>query len=277
MITVASPAQLALVLDWAAAEGWNPGNADAITFRAADPDGFLLARVGGEPVAAISLVHYGADHSFLGLYLVPPALRGRGHGLAIWQAAIARAGARGIGLDGVVAQQANYRRSGFVFAWNNARMQGVGIAPVADDPHIVALADLPSARVGAYDAAIFGAPRPGFLRAWIDQPGAAALGYLRDGALVGIGVMRACRVGCKVGPLFADDEEVAETLVTALRARAGENKPVFLDIPQSNPAAVALAARHGLTQVFETARMYRGAPPPVALDRVYGITTFELG
>jgi len=274
---LSTAADLPLIIGWAAAEGWNPGLSDATTFRAADPDGFLLSRLHDEPVAAISLVRYGPAHAFLGLYLVPPALRGRGHGLAIWNAAIARAGTRGIGLDGVVAQQANYRKSGFVFAWNNARMQAVGIAPTPDDPHVVALAAVPFARVGAYDSAIFVAQREAFLRAWIDQPGAAALGYVRDGMLVGVGVLRPCLVGYKIGPLFADDDTAAETLLTALLARAGENQLVFLDIPQSNPAAVALAARHGMTQVFETARMYRGTPPPVPLQRVYGITTFELG
>jgi len=29
--------------------------------------------------------------------------------------------------------------------------------------------------------------------------------------------------------------------------------------------------------VFETARMYTGAAPPIDLDRVFGVSTFELG
>jgi hypothetical protein len=29
--------------------------------------------------------------------------------------------------------------------------------------------------------------------------------------------------------------------------------------------------------VFETARMYTGEPPPLPMQRLYGITTFELG
>ena len=36
---------------------------------------------------------------------------------------------------------------------------------------------------------------------------------------------------------------------------------VSLDVPETNPAATALAARKGLRPVFETARMYRGAAP----------------
>ena len=38
----------------------------------------------------------------------------------------------------------------------------------------------------------------------------------------------------------------------------------------------ALAARHGLRPVFETARMCAGGMLALPLDRIYGITTFEL-
>jgi hypothetical protein len=41
--------------------------------------------------------------------------------------------------------------------------------------------------------------------------------------------------------------------------------------------AVALAKACGLTPVFGTARMYTGPIRPVALSRIFGITTFELG
>src|SRR3712207_6914266 len=36
------------ILDWAAAEGWNPGLRDADAFWAADPDGFMLAELGAD-------------------------------------------------------------------------------------------------------------------------------------------------------------------------------------------------------------------------------------
>ena len=32
-----------------------------------------------------------------------------------------------------------------------------------------------------------------------------------------------------------------------------------------------------MAPVFETARMYTGAPPAIPVDRVYGVTSFELG
>jgi hypothetical protein len=92
----------------------------------------------------------------------------------------------------------------------------------------------------------------------------------------GYGVMPRCRTGFKVGPLFAETKEGAEALFRSLAAEAG-SEPVFLDLPEPNPAARALAIRHGLAPVFETARMYRGADPQLPLSRIFGITTFELG
>ena len=83
-------------------------------------------------------------------------------------------------------------------------------------------------------------------------------------------------MGSKIGPLVAGDRGSAETVLSALLAQAGGGE-VFLDVPAVNPEAVALAESIGLAPVFETARMYTGAIPPLRLERVFGVTTFELG
>jgi hypothetical protein len=89
-------------------------------------------------------------------------------------------------------------------------------------------------------------------------------------------VLRARRKGRKIGPLFADDAQIAETLFMALVARcAGET--VALDVPELNPAAVALAERHGMTSMSETARMYTKRAPDIPLTWLFDVTSFELG
>jgi Acetyltransferase (GNAT) domain len=90
------------------------------------------------------------------------------------------------------------------------------------------------------------------------------------------GVIRPCRTGHKIGPLVADDRAAAETVLAALLAARGGGE-IFLDVPSVNREAVALAQGLGLTPVFETARMYTGAIPQLRLERVFGVTTFELG
>jgi len=270
------PDEIPLAVDWAAAEGWNPGLSDAPCFAAEDPRGFFIGELEGRAAAVISCVNYAAHFSFLGFYIVRPDLRGRGHGLKIWNAAIAHAQPRVIGLDGVVAQQANYQKSGFALAYANVRYGGIVAAPSAPNGRIVALTDVPMALVEADDATVFPAPRPAFLRAWIDTPGHVGRALLRDGRLAGWGVIRPCRTGRKVGPLVADDRASAEAVLAALLASAGGGD-IFVDVPAINHDAVALAQGLGLSPVFETARMYTGAIPPLQINRVFGVTTFELG
>ena len=65
-------------------------------------------------VAGISAVDYGAGVGFIGLYICRPDMRGLGYGRAVWDAGMARLAKATIGLDGVPAQQANYRNIGFV-------------------------------------------------------------------------------------------------------------------------------------------------------------------
>ena len=60
-------------------------------------------------------------------------------------------------------------------------------------------------------------------------------------------------------------------------AQEAERAQIFLDVPEPNGEGRALAEAMGLSPVFETARMYRGAAPDLPLSRIFGITTFELG
>jgi GNAT superfamily N-acetyltransferase len=266
-----------IAVDWAAAEGWNPGLHDADCFYAADSEGFMVGLLGDEPVATISVVKYGASFGFLGFYIVKPEYRGCGYGIRIWNAGLARLAGRSIGLDGVLAQQGNYATAGFALAHRNIRYEGSGGGHAQPDSAIVELAALPFDEVLAYDKPFFPDDRTPFLRRWIAQPGSSALGILHDHRLAGYGVMRPCRVGNKIGPLFANSAELAQRLFLALQAHAPAGAPLFLDIPEVNSAAVELSQRQQMRVAFETARMYTGRKPDSPTHRVFGVTTFELG
>jgi len=270
------PEEIAVAVQWAAAEGWNPGLSDAACFAIPDAKGFFVGEIDGEPVATVSCVNYDDRFAFLGFYIVRSDFRDRGHGLRIWNAAIAHAGARVIGLDGVVAQQDNYKKSGFQLAYANIRYGGFVAAPSRPPGDVVALDKIPFALVEADDATVFPAPRSAFLRAWIGTSGHVGRALLRDGKLAAWGVIRPCRTGRKIGPLVADDRTAAEAMVQALLESANGGE-IFLDVPAVNREAIALAESLGLKPVFETARMYTGPIAPLRIDRVFGVTSFELG
>lgn len=281
-ITRATLDDWAVIGGWAAEEGWNPGLADARSFFAQDPDGFFIGRVDGEPVSAISVVNYGDDYAFLGFYLVRPDLRGRGYGIATWKAGLAHAGGRTVGLDGVPAQQDNYRKSGFELSHTTVRYAGVPQAPrpAPGDPlpgTVIPVADAGGLKsIALYDSACYPAERPRFLASWLAGDGHRALARVVDGRVTGYGVIRPGRETFRVGPLFADTPQDARALFDALIAAVGR-APVAVDVPESNAPAVALAEAYGLTPGFATARMYTGPVRPFAQERVFGVTTLELG
>jgi predicted N-acetyltransferase YhbS len=270
--------EMPLVIEWAAREGWNPGLHDAACFHAADAEGFLVAEHQGEALGCISAVSYGGRFGFIGLYIVAPAWRGQGVGLRLWKAGMDRLAGHVVGLDGVPVQQENYRRSGFELAWNNVRF--AGIARPTDPAmfaQVVPLGSIDFASLCADDRRVFPAPREAFLRSWISMPDATGLACVVEGRLAGSGLIRRCREGHKIGPLIADDPQAANTLFETLRASVPAGEAIYLDVPLPNADAVELAKTQTMHSVFETARMYAGPAPTCELNRLYGITTFELG
>ena len=269
--------EMNLAVEWAAAEGWNPGLDDAEPFYVADPDGYLLGLMDEEPIAMISAVKYGNTFGFMGFYIVKPEWRGHGYGQKIWNAAVASLEGRNVGLDGVVDQQENYRKSGFSLAHRNIRYQlDTPVAePSIDDVTLVPLDMVATDLLARYDRAFFAEDRCSFLRGWIAQPHSTALALMCGNDLAGYGVIRQCHNGYKIGPLFADSKVFAEALFRALCSKV--TGPIFLDVPECNSQAVALVEEYGMQRVFETARMYTKKAPDISLERTYGITSFELG
>ncbi len=270
------PGELELVLEWARQEGWNPGLDDSLPFHDADPSGFFVGALGEVPVGSISVVKYGDAFAFLGLYMVHPDFRGKGYGKAIWDAGVASANGRSIGLDGVVAQQDNYRKAGFEEAYKTVRYGGA----ISSLPSSTLAANMASEKLDGlirYDASVFQASRADFVTSWCTSRKHRRTAVVRkSGKIRGYGTIRRCYEGYKIGPLFAADADSAAALLAELGPEAKGAK-VFIDIPVDNKDAVALAIGMGLEPVFETARMYRGAIPSVPLKNVFGVTTLELG
>lgn len=271
------------VVEWAGEEGWNPGLHDAEIFWRTDPKGYLGAELDGEIVAAGSVVSYDGKFGFMGFFIVRPELRGKGIGSKLWfhrrdvLAARLDPGAS-IAINGVFDMQDWYSKGGFVFLHRNLRMQGVGKKAELLQA-TVKLKDLPFEKVAEYDQKHFGFPREEFLRLWIQPKAGLALGLIVDEQLVGYGVVRECAEGFKIGPLFADDSEIAAQIFSALSDHAA-GQSLVLDVPEVNDAAMALAQQNGMTEVFGCARMYYGEDEQASRlpwDSVFGITTFELG
>lgn len=276
-IETMSKAEVDLALKLAAAEGWNPGLYDADAFYATDPGGFQVGKLKGKPIGTISAIKYGKNFGFVGFYIVKPEFRGQGYGYQLWRAAIQRLQGRNIGLDGVVEQQANYRRSGFKLAYRNIRQQGLTGGNLPSVTNLIELQNMNLSDIEAYDRKFFPAPRHSFLKKWLQQPQSKAYAYLKNNLLAGYGLVRTCREGYKIGPLFAEDKSIAEHIFLALRASVTPDEPLYLDTPEVNEPALQLAEKYKMRVSFETARMYTGKFPKIPTNKIFGVTTFELG
>ena len=239
-IATASADDVRRIRGWAKDEGWNPANTDWVAFHAIDPGAFLIGRLDGEPVVSISVTRYGAGFGFLGCYIARPVVRGKGYGLQIWNAGMKRLEGRNVGLDGVPAQQANYKKSGYRLAWNNVRYEGgVGDGTGAGRRQLGRCAQLAVRQARGLRPPLL----PGNAR---ELPGAVdhrargrALVALKDGEIAGFGVIRGAGAGSsRIGPLYAATPAIAAALVSALgpgiAGRGGGDEK----LPERNKAAV---------------------------------------
>jgi GNAT superfamily N-acetyltransferase len=273
-IGTASAAELVMLGDWAAEEGWNPGQSDTLAFAAADPSGFLVGRLDGEAIASISAIRYGSEYGFIGFYLVRPEHRGKGYGMQLWRAGMERLAGRNVGLDGVVDQQENYRKSGFRHAFNTIRYEGVPAVRSVDGVTLIDGRAVPFDQLAAYDRRFFPAARASFLATWVGLPERRSVAVMRDGQLQGFAVLRNARSATRIGPIFADSDEVAEALVAGLSTPGTH---VAIDVPDANRAGTKLVERLGLEPTFECARMYTGPDPDIDLNGIFGTASLELG
>lgn len=272
--------ELDALVGWAAKEGWNPGKYDAEIFWNTDPRGFIAAELDGELIGGGSIVAYQRAFGFMGFFIIKPEYRGQGLGRRLWLARRDKLEVRlnsgsSMGMDGVFEMQPFYSSGGFKFSHRDIRFEGVGM-PCTPDASVIPVSNVAFKTLLEYDAVHFPAQRRGFLKAWISQPESRALAVLDGDKLGGYGVIRRCETGYKIGPLFANNAQIATSLFDGLADHA-TGQPVFLDVPEINADAMRLVTAKQMTQIFGCARMYFGRTPKLPVAQIYGVTTFELG
>jgi len=277
IVTRMNKDEIPLAIAWAKQEGWNPGLHDGECFYQTDPQGFFAGKLNGKIIALGSAVIYDPNFAFCGFYIVNAAYRGRGFGLALTQEMLAYVGGRSVGIDGVMPMLEKYERLGYKLAYNNARYYATSLHPIiTKNEAIASVTDVDFEQLVSYDRRHFPAYRSKFLTCWLVQKGGKSLAYIEEGCLKGYGVIRPCYKGFKIGPLFADTPSIAHQLFIHLVHHA-KGQSVYLDSPECNLHAMDLIKHYQMEKVFETARMYLKEPPHVALDEIYGVTSFELG
>jgi hypothetical protein len=179
-----------------------------------------------------------------------------------------------IGMDGVFEMAPFYEAGGFKYLYRDLRFEGT--AKGALDPAAIPLDQIPWPDLAAYDACASGLQREGFMRAWLGQKGGHGFALSEDGAVAGYGFLRSCRVGFKLGPLYANSAAAARRLLHSLLS-AVEGSQVQIDVPEPNSAALGLMNELGWQSPFGCARMVYGTPLVVPVGQIFGVTSFEFG
>ncbi|KAG0211010.1 hypothetical protein BGX33_004565 [Mortierella sp. NVP41] len=329
---------------WAHSEHWNPSHKglDIEVCHNADPKGFFYGTVDpssslpnnnnndnnddkpqpakDEIVSVISAVRYGDDQGWIGWYIADSKYRGRGYGLATFNNALEHLNhstRESIGLDGVLAQVHNYKKSGFTqSSWCNERRHGpiqqlietqereladriakdqVEGLVLLSDPR-VDIEQLPGIEVRSV-----GLKRPQFVKHWAhfhaDHPEKHRVGVAfvspdkkdeKTGKplILGYACVRPAVSSYRVGPLYAADTEIAKRLLVKLAyevVQAEKQSPLGvplnfdIDVPDQNLAAIEYFNGLGWNNTFSCLRMWKGKVPPSNVDTVYGVTTLEVG
>ena len=271
---------LETLMSWASQEGWNPGKNDAKVFWDTDPDGFYGCFFEDKLIAGGAIISYNGAYGFMGLFIVHSDYRNDGIGRKLWHfrrdMLISRLQPNAsIGMDGVLAMQLFYCKGGFNIAYRDERYEFLSTSfSFSKDISTIESNDIET--IVAYDATFFGCARAKFLEGWLNMPESKTFKYKKDNEILGYAVIRKAETGYKIGPLFANNLEIADELLKSCFS-AYPNDSVFLDIPTTNNDAVELVKKHGGKYVFECARMYYGKDPNTPINNIYGITTFELG
>jgi GNAT superfamily N-acetyltransferase len=301
---------------WPVQEQWNPGTHGydlRHVFYKSDAEGFFVGTIADSEspskekvVAIVSAVRYGEDSGWVGFYIVAPEHRGRGYGQTIFRHALAHMENRPcIGLDAVLQQVENYKASGFtIVSWENQRRSGnlyhiiekLSSYETLENATIDDASKVPLDQLNAFELRYNGWERASFVENWINfhsnnaDHGRFCVAVMDNERVLGYGCVRPAITSFRVGPLFAESNEVAKTILYNLAKSVSQviSQPdnhiapsvmdIFdVDVCIANAQAVAMFDDLDMANTFSTLRMWKGKQPKVDVDGIYGVTTLEVG
>lgn len=262
--------------------GWNQIEADWEAFLRLEPEGCLVGEKSGRVVATTTAIGYGDRFGWIGMVLVDPEFRLQGIATRMMERAIAFLESRPcecLKLDATEAGTAVYERMGFQVEYGVERWKrppGPMVEAAGDPTGISRVRPRDVPRLSEWDEPLFGADRTRLLE-WYCRAGGPAYRLENEGAPRGFVFSRPGSFAFQVGPLVAEDVTAAGRLLRRVLSASG-GRPVILDLPARNAAALELARELGFERSRVLFRMYRGANRhPGRPDKVYALSGFEYG
>ena len=277
-------------------EEWALGQNELRYAFNSDPSGFLVGELGGKPISYISVVKY--DHfAFVSYFVVVESNRGKGYGRQTWEAGLASVDKDcNLGLASVPSMVGFYEKRGLTQAWINheyvvsaSTTAQVLVEPIQLSPGITfkPITEVTFDALVAYDTAVFGAPRCKYLETLMTLPENIAFAAVSENGLLGYTSsekMLAEEKGIRIGPLFADNEQIARGLLQAVSKAAVSRNPhtdtkMTLVVPDINPVATNLVEKvlHGEAEFHPVHMFSKGIPESMNLSKTFAISSLDSG
>ena len=242
--------------------GWNQVAADWETFRALGT--VFAARAGGRVVATAAILPYG-PFAWVSMVLVASEQRRHGLGTKLLKRCIAALSEQGRVplLDATPAGRPLYRSLGFEETWGYHRLARTGTcarcARMRPTPMALRFVRSPmptGPRYAPIDAAAFGADRSALLGRLRGRLPPAELVAERNGRIAGFMLGRNGRSASQIGPLIADDDDVAHALLA--RALPAIDGPIYIDFADSKTRLRGWLGECGFSEQRPLTRMVLG-------------------
>ena len=261
--------------------GWNQNVADW-RFMLEAGRGFGLRGADGKWQASSLVLPLGEKLAWISMVLVTKASRRGGVGTGLLKRCIEDVRAFGAvaGLDATEQGRPIYLPLGFrdlyeIARWHVDEVKGAPIAPPAGvtlRPFVAA--DLP--RLTAYDKPRTGMDRPALLMHLTARlPAAAWVAEISD-RIAGYSLGREGRGASSIGPVVADDEDIALALIAKATTTAAG--PFIIDVPKVHRKVTAWLQGEGAVSPRGYMRMTLGTAPGVDdPSHVFALAGPELG
>ncbi|XP_015915055.2 uncharacterized protein [Parasteatoda tepidariorum] len=260
------------------------GTQTLYTWFEVDPEAFYIAVTeSGEVIGVCSgLIHH-EDLAFVGIYAVREKYRGKGVGYKVWSACMDHIGSMDVCINAVPDKFELYRDKGgfpvvetewkcvvnetqFDVAFNPEALsdiipEGVEILPFQDS-------FLPS--MLEYDYSLMGYKRDIAIELNCKEKDSQTVVAMKDGACIGWGTIKlTCLNLGLVGPLYADDADVAEAILRRLITEYPRYDGFSMMTISSNVAASAMLRKIGCQALEECPRLYRKHKLKVDVNKVF--------
>lgn len=257
-------------------EGWNPGKIDPNIFIQAAPENFFIASLDKDIGCCVALP-YDNNTAFIGYYILYPEYRGKGYGFVLFKKCLDSVKGMNVGLSAVEAQVSNYAKMGFKPSSRHRcyKLQ----ATKETTPSTSSLLDvktIPRSKLVESDFAAIGMKRSKLFNddayIWTDP---AVFGYAirTSDKLAAWALCRPQVDGYRIGPLYAQNDSQADTLVDAILAKLPVGTKASLST-ELIPWISTLEKRYTVTAAYPMTTMYTGENP---YNRLYAMFDEGMG